>query len=114
MEDGGIEGLWVATPGSLSSTFSLDGTSISSGLGRGELDLGGLEDRSTARREGSSASGGDGVGLLEENWVMVGDTAGRSGLALPTHRRGEAHCMLVELYWAQCNYESATLLRYRT
>jgi hypothetical protein len=30
---------------------------------------------------------------------MVGDTAGRSGLALPAHRPGEAHCMLVELHW---------------
>jgi hypothetical protein len=46
----------------------------------GEGDLGGLGDRSGTSQEGSWTSLWDGVWLLEETCVMVGDTAARRGL----------------------------------
>jgi hypothetical protein len=59
------------------------------GFVEGEGDLPGLFDRMVDSEEGSrSSTGGEGVGLLEETWVMVGETASIrvvSGL-LPPHR----------------------------
>jgi len=59
------------------------------GFAEGEGDLPGLFDRMLDSEECSrSSTGGEGVGLLEETWVMVGETASIrevSGL-LPPHR----------------------------
>lgn len=57
------------------------------GCAVGECDLGGLRGRAAVSRGASWTSGGEGVGLLEETWVTVGDTATCCQL-LPTHRTG--------------------------
>jgi hypothetical protein len=43
----------------------------------GEGDRGGLVDLRETSREGSWSSGWEGVCVLEETWVRVGDTATR-------------------------------------
>lgn len=55
---------------------------VEAGFLEGEGDLGGLGDRSGTSQEGSWTSLRDGVWLLEETCVMVGDTAISKGLLL--------------------------------